>query len=347
MSLIPTTLTLFTLSICSIAGALAVYFINKKEEDEEEEFVKVGKVESLYIYPVKSMRGISVPYIECTRTGAKYNEIKDRSFMIIDKKTSTYVGAKKERKLVLIEPSIEYDHLSSSYVLQLTVNNNSVKVNLNDVINNAHVIKFIKLFDDETCDGYDCGDEVSEFIKSFLDTDKDYRLMYHSDSLFNQRHSVVGAKYSNTDVDQGPHEIKYHDDAPYNLLSKESLDDLNKRYDGQIYMDNQRFRPTIFVSDTNKPYDEDYWKTIQISTIELKQIKPCTRCIMTTIDPLTGEKHPNMEPLRELRKYRLAEGRIAKTYNISPVFGVHFCIKNGGIIKVGDDVYGSYKKIPF
>ncbi|CEF69581.1 Molybdenum cofactor sulfurase, C-terminal domain and MOSC, N-terminal beta barrel domain and Pyruvate kinase-like, insert domain-containing protein [Strongyloides ratti] len=350
ISLVNLNIPIISLCVASLIGAVSVYFLNKKEDEEEEDeikFVKVGTIEKLFIYPVKSMKGISVPYIECTKVGGNYKYIKDRSFMVVDRKTSLYIGGKKERKIVLIEPSLNYDSITSSFVLTLKCSKNktSVSVNLNEVVKNGIIIS-AKVFDDGICDGYDCGDEVSNFIKNILDSSADLRLMYHTESLFRQRHAVVGPKYSNTNVSKGPHEIRYQDDVPFNILTKESINDLNKRLNQNDFLLTERFRPNILVSGC-KPYEEDFWKYIKISSSIFEYLKPCTRCIQTTINPLTAEKHPNLEPLKELRKYRLANGRIAKEYGISPVFGVHVGVKNGGIIKVGDDVYASYKKVSY
>uniref|UniRef100_A0A0N5BB11 MOSC domain-containing protein n=1 Tax=Strongyloides papillosus TaxID=174720 RepID=A0A0N5BB11_STREA len=343
-----------TLCLASLLGVATFYFLKKNNTDDEEEenveeleFVKVGKIEKLFIYPVKSMKGISVPYIECGKTGGSYKYMRDRSFMVVDRKTSLYIGAKKERKLTLIEPSLNYDSVTSSYILTLNCDNNKtfVTVNLNNVVRERKILT-ANVFNDGICEGYDCGDEVGDFIKDVLGSSADLRLMYHSESLFRQRHSVVGPEYCNTNVSKGPHEIKYQDDAPYNILTEESLVDLNKRLNGNGQMVIERFRPSIVVSGT-KPYDEDYWRYVKIGSCFLDLLKPCTRCVQTTIDPTTGEKHPNNEPLRELRKYRLATGRIEKQYGKSPVFGMHVGIRNGGIIKVGDDVNVVYKKIAF
>uniref|UniRef100_A0A0K0E5J5 MOSC domain-containing protein n=1 Tax=Strongyloides stercoralis TaxID=6248 RepID=A0A0K0E5J5_STRER len=348
LSIVNLNVSIISLCIASIIGGATIYFINsKKDEEEEIEFVKVGTIEKLFIYPVKSMKGISVPYIECTKVGGNYKYLKDRCFMVVDRKTSLYIGAKKERKIVLIEPSLNYDSVTSSYILTLNCckNKTSIGVNLNEVVKNE-IILTAKLFDDELCSGYDCGDEVSDFIKQVLDSSADLRLMYHTESLFKQRHAVVGPKYSNTNPSLGPHEIRYQDDVPFNILTNESINDLNKRLNQNDLVTVENFRPNILISG-GKPYDEDYWKYIKISTCIFEYLKPCTRCIQTTINPLTGEKHVKMEPLKELRKYRLATGRIEKQYGKSPVFGVHVGVNNGGIIKVGDDVYVSYKKVPF
>ena len=39
-------------------------------------------------------------------------------------------------------------------------------------------------------------------------------------------------------------------------------------------------------------------------------VKGCSRCIMTTLDPQTGERSPDREPLTTLKTYREREGEV-------------------------------------
>uniref|UniRef100_A0A0K0EXW3 MOSC domain-containing protein n=1 Tax=Strongyloides venezuelensis TaxID=75913 RepID=A0A0K0EXW3_STRVS len=163
-------------------------------------------------------------------------------------------------------------------------------------------------------DGYDCGNEIGNFIKNVFGSSADLRLIYHSESLFRQRYSIYGSQYSNSNVTTRPHEVRFQADAPYNIVTQQSLNDQNKSYNGSNQIVVERFRPIILV-------------------------RPCTRCNQITTDPETTEKHLKMEPSKELRNYRVAKGRIEKEYRKNPVFDIQLGIKNGGVIKVGDDVF--------
>ena len=55
-----------------------------------------------------------------------------------------------------------------------------------------------------------------------------------------------------------------------------------------------RFRPNI-VLEGLKPNEEDTQAEIQIGELKLYGVKPCARCVMTTIDQKTAEK--GSEPL--------------------------------------------------
>ncbi|MNH33239.1 MOSC domain protein [compost metagenome] len=61
--------------------------------------------------------------------------------------------------------------------------------------------------------------------------------------------------------------------------------------------------------------------------MEFRVLKPCERCIMTTIDPQTGERSPDREPLATLRTYRQKEGDV--------LFGQNLVADGAGVVEVG------------
>jgi uncharacterized protein YcbX len=50
-------------------------------------------------------------------------------------------------------------------------------------------------------------------------------------------------------------------------------------------------------------YEEDKWDWMKIGNVILRNVKPCTRCIFTTVDPETGTKNAKVEPLKTLKRY--------------------------------------------
>lgn len=83
------------------------------------------------------------------------------------------------------------------------------------------------------------------------------------------------------------------------LISEASLADLNNRLEQPLPM--LRFRPNLVVSGC-EPYAEDQWWRIRIGGLTFRVVKPCSRCVIPTINPETGEK--GVEPLRTLSQYR-------------------------------------------
>jgi hypothetical protein len=57
---------------------------------------------------------------------------------------------------------------------------------------------------------------------------------------------------------------------------------------------------------------------------------------------------PTVEPLKELRRYRLAPaGKLARQFGESPVLGVNMALVRPGRIVLGDPVRVQYKPEPF
>lgn len=118
--------------------------------------------------------------------------------------------------------------------------------------------------------------------------------------------------------------VSFADGFPILLTNTASLDELNSRLDQAVPM--SRFRPNIVVSG-NEAYEEDSWQRIRIGEIEFAVVKPCSRCVMTTIND-SGEK--TKEPLKTLSTYRKNEFGVCFGQNLVPL--------QQGTIKRGDTV---------
>ena len=95
--------------------------------------------------------------------------------------------------------------------------------------------------------------------------------------------------------------VSFADGFPILLCSLDSLADLNARLAAPVPIG--RFRPNIVVSGA-APWAEDGWRLIRIGGVRFRVVKPCDRCIVTTIDPETGERPDKSEPLRTLGMFR-------------------------------------------
>lgn len=83
------------------------------------------------------------------------------------------------------------------------------------------------------------------------------------------------------------------------IINENSVKDLNSRIETtNVGIDN--FRPNIVVNSDN--YAEETWDFIKIGEAIFRQIKPCTRCILTTVNPENHIKDPQGEPLKTLRR---------------------------------------------
>jgi hypothetical protein len=121
-------------------------------------------------------------------------------------------------------------------------------------------------------------------------------------------------------------QVAFSDGFPFLLISEASLNELNSRLPESVAM--KRFRPNLVVKDT-EPYAEDSWKKIIIGECEFHVVKPCSRCILTTVDPETGE-FSGKEPLRTLATYRKLNGKV--------MFGQNLIATKIGKLEVGMSV---------
>jgi len=100
--------------------------------------------------------------------------------------------------------------------------------------------------------------------------------------------------------------------------------------EGAVGMD--RFRPNIVI-DCDEAWPEDRWAAIEIGGIRLDLVKPCSRCIMTTQDQLTGSRDvPN--PMPAMGRIRMSADRRVP----GVLFGWNAVPRNEGTIAVGDAV---------
>jgi uncharacterized protein YcbX len=118
----------------------------------------------------------------------------------------------------------------------------------------------------------------------------------------------------------------FSDGFPFLLVSESSLADLNARLPRPLPMN--RFRPNLVVSGS-APFAEDQWRSVQIGSIEMEVVKPCSRCVVTTTDQATGRRDGD-EPLRTLATFRRRDGKVMFAQNV-----VHY---GRGMLKVGDPV---------
>ena len=124
------------------------------------------------------------------------------------------------------------------------------------------------------------------------------------------------------------HNVSFADGYPLLIISEASLVALNERSSEQHTM--AQFRTNLVVSNT-EAFAEDSWKRIRIGEVEFEAVKPCARCILTTVDPLTGEFSPLKEPLKTMATFRAdAMGEV--------FFGQNLVALNEGMIRAGDAI---------
>ncbi|MCD2197601.1 MOSC domain-containing protein [Actinomycetospora endophytica] len=121
--------------------------------------------------------------------------------------------------------------------------------------------------------------------------------------------------------------VSFADGFPLLVTNRASLAVLNgwQREAGARVLPMDRFRPSLVV-DTDEPWAEDHWTVIAVGEVTLRLVKPCARCVMTSVVPETGTVEPG-GPLRQLGRHRPGVS-----------FGVNAIPSTTGTVRVGDEV---------
>jgi uncharacterized protein YcbX len=251
----------------------------------------------IFIFPVKSTRGIPLNKAIVSDRGLQY----DRRWMLIDEE-NIFITARKYPKLVLINNRISEDILTLS-----TYGMPDLKLPLSEYNSQP---ENVTVWRDE-CPAYYCGEEAEKWFSKYLNAS--VRLVH----MPQESRRLVDPNYSD-----GERMVSFADGYPFLLISEASLVDLNRRLKKPLEM--ERFRPNLVIKGC-QPYGEDSWKSIRIGEIPFQVSKPCSRCVITTIDPSDGTT--TKEPLRTLATYRASQGKVN--------FGQNLIHEREGTVAVG------------
>lgn len=239
----------------------------------------------LYIYPIKSLGGISVPEAVVEEKGFRH----DRRFMLVTP-SGGFMTQRTNHHMALIDVAIDSGGMltvwhrsrpDNVFTMPLTVSPDAVGETIP-----------VSIWDDENVPATLVSPEADRWFSDALG--KPCRLVF----MPNSTRRPVDPAYDRPKAQDQPSAVSFADGYPYLLIGQASLDDLNQRLPQPIGM--LRFRPNMIISG-GFPYDEDAWQQFRIGDINFYGVKPCARCVLTTIDPATGQK--GREPLHTLAQY--------------------------------------------
>jgi uncharacterized protein YcbX len=256
-------------------------------------------VTELNIYPVKSLRGLTLTAMTLGSMGPAW----DRRWMLVDD-SGLFITQREENRLCLVGVALEQGQLCLSAPDYPPV---SVPVSVGGQLCEVEVWE-------DRVEAVDCGDEAARWCADFLR--RDCRLVYMPDSYHRQ---------VDTDYGRVGDAVSFADGFPLLLISQASLEDLNQRLSTPVSM--ARFRPNIVVSGC-EAFAEDQWAAVKIGDLNFDLVKPCSRCVIPSINPDTAEKNP--EVVRQLASYRRKGGKV--------YFGQNLIHRNQGVISVGDSL---------
>lgn len=254
-------------------------------------------VSALFVHPVKSMRGIHYASAYASHQGL----LHDREWLVT-RQDGSFITAREFPQLLLLEAT----PIPGAIVLQAP--DRSPIAAMTSVYTRSINTRVWK---DAFC-GYHGDRDVDAWLSDYLGCA--CQLLW------------LGAR-STRRQQTTEHGLSFADGYPYLLITEASLAALNAELANPI--DARAMRPNLVIAGT-KPYEEDDWQLIRIGECLFDVAKPCTRCVLTTIDPATGIRNTEGEPLKTLIRTRRRKEGVC--------FGINLVLREEGMVRCSDDV---------
>lgn len=259
------------------------------------------QVSGLYIYPIKSLGGFPVNNALVTDRGLQH----DRRWMLVDA-GGNFLSQRSHPQMALLQTALV------DQGLQVTHKHTGATIILPLYPLTSHSVD-VTVWDNRSL-GIEVSPEANQWFARQLNMD--CRLVYMPD----EAPIAVETEYAHHGE-----RTSFSDGYPFLLIGQASLDELNSRLQTPVPMN--RFRPNIVVSGST-PFAEDGWQAFQIGLITFYGVKPCGRCVVTTIDQ--DSLVMGKEPLKTLSTYRQVGNKI--------MFGQNLLHEGSGSIAVGQEI---------
>jgi uncharacterized protein len=253
---------------------------------------------ALHIYPLKSAAALSPAEWEVDSFGLEH----DRRWMVVDT-AGRMLSQRTHPRLALVRPDVGSDTLR----IEATG-----MPGLELPLRPPHTVSTTAIVWSDRCEATWVGERAAAWFSDFLDTG--CSLVYMPEET---------VRRANPDYAPDETRVSFADAYPFLLLSEESLADLNGRMAAPLPMN--RFRPNLVISG-GKPFEEDRLHAFELGPLQLRAVKPCDRCVVTTTDQATGAR--GAEPLRTLATYRKRDGKV--------YFGQNVVHSGRGRVRVGE-----------
>jgi uncharacterized protein len=234
----------------------------------------------LFLYPVKSLRGVAVSTAAVDDLGI----VGDRRFMVVDE-TGRFLTQRTIPRMALVETLLSEDLLTLAAA-------GAGKIEVARWADHAPA-RSVSVWSSEGLLADDCGDAAAAWMRDFLGAN--CRLVRIGDKF---RRPILKSSVA------GPGDVVNFADAfPFLGIGEASLADLNRRLtaQGEEALPMDRFRPNLIFSGS-EPFAEDTWTRFRVGDMVFHAAGACTRCVITTTDQATGQR--GKEPLRTLATYR-------------------------------------------
>lgn len=258
------------------------------------------RVSGLFVYPLKSAAGIALERATLDAFGIRH----DRRWLVTAT-DGTFLTQRDEPRLALVRTALEADALrldaEGAGTLRIPLDTSGTR-------------RDVRVWNDDT-EGADTGEDAATWISAVIR--RPARILFMPDDVVRP----VDPRFAS-----GDERVSFADAFPLLLITQASLDGLNRRLPEPLPMN--RFRPNLVIDGADAPHAEDRWSRIRAGTIELDVVKPCARCVTTTIDQTTAVA--GREPLRTLATYRRDGSKV--------MFGQNVIHRAAGVLALGDPV---------
>jgi len=258
----------------------------------------------IWIYPIKSLPGIRVHSANVMEKGLQ----GDRRYMLVDE-NNNFMTQRQHSQMALFDIGMDGD------VIRIRSQSNERLSTLFVGFEKPASAPMKTLIWDDEVEVQEVNPAYSKWFSEALNVK--CRLVFFPEE---------NARRVDPNYVKEEHHVSLADGYPYLIIGRSSLDDLNQKIGRELSM--RRFRPN-FVFEGGAPFEEDVWHNFGVGAVRLAGVKPCGRCVLTTVDPETRIK--GEEPLRTLATYRIKDGKVR--------FGQNVIALNTGEIKEGDEIH--------
>ena len=231
-------------------------------------------VSGLFVYPLKSARGIPSARVHVSTTGFEW----DRQWMLINA-LGVFLSQRTHPQLARIVPQLDAGEL----LLEMP---GLPPLRLPAV--SAGERRTVRVHRD-ACVGLDEGSAAAEWASRVAG--EPARIVRVPASTERFANPIFAGPT--------PAPMGFADGFPVLVCNQASLEDLNERLPESIPM--ERFRPNV-VLEGLPPWAEDRIDALTIDGVTLRLVKPCSRCTIPSIDQRTGL--PATDPAPVLRQFR-------------------------------------------
>ncbi len=261
---------------------------------------------SLHLYPLKSAAGVAVETLDIEPRGPRH----DRRWLPVDA-DGRFITARQVPAMVLICAEVRGNqlHLSAPGMPRL-----EIAMPMPDAARLP-----VSIWKD-TVDAQRVDPAADAWLSVYLQ--QPTRLVFMDDHA----RRMIDADYA-----LPGDEVSFADGYPLLVISQAALGALNLRLvdAGSAPVVMAQFRPNLVIANA-AAHAEDEWIRVRIGEVVFDGVKCCTRCVFTTVDPITGKRREDGEPLNILKDYRRTPAGIT--------FGMNLIPRGSGILRAGDDV---------